>query len=120
MERVAAVGRSILARPAADVLFDRGKAVDDVAERAMHRFQRVLGARDIVPEIVDVRRVLRAQSAGVRIRPHVFEVDQQIGQAALDSFQMAEPGIGGVQLLHQLDDMILEMAEGGRRCRGAF
>ena len=38
-------------------------------------------------------------------------MDQQISQAALDSFQMAEPRIGRVQLRHQLDDTILEMAE---------
>ena len=83
-----------------------------MAERAVHRFQRILGAGDIVLEIGDLRRAFRAQPAGVPVRPHVFDVDQQIGHAALDPFEMAEPGIGSVQFLHQLDDAILEMAEG--------
>ena len=48
------------ARFAANILFDHGEAVDDVAERAVHRFQRILGAGDIVFEVVDPRRALRA------------------------------------------------------------
>ena len=111
MQHGARVRRAVRARLAANIVFDHGKAVDDVAERAMHRFQRVLGARDIVFEVADPRRILRAQFAGARVLPHVFEVNQKIGQSAFDPFQMAEPRIGSVQLFRQPDDAILEMAE---------
>ena len=42
--------------------------------------------------MIDIRRLLRAQAAGIRVRPHVFDAEQKIGEAALDSFQMAEAG----------------------------
>ncbi len=41
----------------------------------------------------------------------VLEMDQELGQPALDRFEMVETGVGGVELLDQLGDPILEMAE---------
>ena len=38
-------------------------------------------------------------------------MDEQLGQPALDRLEMVEPGVGGVELLDQLGDPILEMAE---------
>ncbi len=107
-----ALGRARRAYLVAKFVFDRGQPFDDVAERAVHRIERILRARDTEFDVVDARRLLLAQAACARIRPHLFEVDQKVGDTALDPFQMAEPGVGGVELLHQLDKVILEMAEG--------
>ena len=52
----------------------------------------------------------RAQAARPAVA-HLFEIDQQVGEAALDGFEMAEPGVGGVELLRQLGDAVLERAE---------
>ena len=43
--------------------------------------------------------------------PHLLEIDQQVGKSALDGLQMAEPGIGGVELLRKFGDAVLERAE---------
>ena len=77
----------------------------------LHRFERILGAGDVVLERVDAGRTFRAQSRRFLVRAHVLDMHQQIGQAALDRFQVAEARVGGVQPLHQLDDAILEMAD---------
>ena len=42
---------------------------------------------------------------------HLLEIDQQVGKPALDGFQMAEPGVGGVELLRKFGDAVLERAE---------
>ncbi len=36
---------------------------------------------------------------------------QQLGQTMLDRLEMAEPSVGGIQLLHQLADALLEMLD---------
>ena len=41
----------------------------------------------------------------------MLEMDEQLGQATLDRFEMIEPGVGGVELLDQFGDPVLEMAE---------
>ena len=43
--------------------------------------------------------------------PHFLEMHQQVGQAALDRVELVEPGVGGVELLGQLGDAILQRAE---------
>ena len=78
----------------------------------MHRFQRIVGSGDIVLEVVDLRQALLPQSAAFLVRPHIFDVDQKIGDPAFDPFQMAEAGVGSIELFHQLDDAIFEVAEG--------
>ena len=60
-------------------------------------------------EFDDAGRVFFAQAAGVFVGADFFDVDQKIGEAALDGFEMAEARVGGVQPLHQRDDLILEM-----------
>ena len=78
--------RRARARIAANILFDHGKPVDDMAERAVHGVERILRAGDIVLEIVDAGRCVRARAA-VLVR---FDMHQKIGEAAFERFQMAE------------------------------
>ena len=47
----------------------------------------------------------------------VLEMDEQFGQPALDRFEVAEAGVGGVELFDQPGDPVLEMAD--RRLVGA-
>ncbi len=96
------------ARVAANIPLDYGEAVDDVAERAVDRFQRIMSAGDIALETIDVGRRDCARPA-VLVR---FDMHQKIGEPALQCFQMAEARIRGIELCHQADDAVFEMAEG--------
>jgi hypothetical protein len=45
------------------------------------------------------------------LRPHLLDVDQEVGEPALDGFQMAEPRVGDVEPLHQAGDAVFEVAD---------
>src|SRR5204862_4931239 len=55
----------------------------------------------------------RQGAAGARKVRHtlVLKMYQQLGEPALDRLEVVEPGVGGVELLDQLGDTILEMAD---------
>ena len=42
---------------------------------------------------------------------HLLEMHQQVGQPAFDRAELAEPGVGGVELLGQLGDAVFQRAE---------
>ena len=46
-----------------------------------------------------------------RVGAHILDMHQQVAQAPLDRLELAEPRFGSVQLLHQLDDAVLQMAD---------
>ena len=56
-------------------------------------------------------RCLRADRAAILAGAHFLDVHQQIGEAALDRFEMAEAGIRRIEPLHQFDDVVFEMAD---------
>ena len=47
------MNRGVRARLAANIVFDHDQTIDDVAERAVNRFEGVLGAGDVVLELDD-------------------------------------------------------------------
>ena len=96
----------------------------------MHHFERIFGTPsdddlrllergDILAERLDGRcgtAVRRVGIAAVGPRAQVvgaqaLEMDQELGHAALDCLEMAEPGLRGVELLDQPGDPIFEPAE---------
>ena len=99
---------------AVNVLLDNGQAFDHLAERAVHRLDRALRARDVLFERVDAGGVFRPQGGGLLVGAQVLDMHEQVGQTALDGFQVSEPGVRSVQPLHELDDAILEMPERDR------
>ena len=76
----------------------------------MHALDRILGLLDLALEGVDLGRLAGA-GARHRGQPLMLEMDEQLGEAALDGFEMDETAVAGVELLDQLDDAVLEMAD---------
>ena len=89
-----------------------------MSERAVHQFERFLRSffgltqiGEITRQLLDLGRPI--PGAGETWQPLVLEMNEELRQAALDRFEMIEPGIRGVQFLNQLGDAALEMAKRG-------
>ena len=89
-----------------------------MSQRAVDNLERVLGLLFRLLEVGEVARQHvhfgRQGAAGAREVRHtlVLEVDEQLGEPALDRLEVIEPRVGGVELLDQLGDTVLEMADG--------
>ncbi len=81
---------------------------------ALYGFERILRSAldlgDVAPDGIDARRGRCAKGVAL-CGANVIEVNEQIGQAALDGFEMAKPRVGRVEPPHQLGNTILEVRE---------
>ena len=104
----------------AEVGLDGGEPADDVFERAVHGLERILRlalhlleAGDVAQQRVDLGRRFTAGGADRVGKALMFEVDEQLGEAAFDRLEMVEAVIGGVEFLHECGDPAFEMTERG-------
>ena len=92
--------------------FDHRKPIDHLLDRALNRFERVLGAGDVT-----FNRALHGghwiDCATTSQSADIFDMDKEVGNAALNRFEMNETGIGRIEALHQRRDAIFEMR---KRC----
>ena len=76
-------------------------------DRPLHGFQRAAGLLHVLPQ--------RADLGGGRGRTFdiglALQEDQEIAERLLDRLEMIEAGIGGVELLDQMADPVLELAD---------
>ena len=94
---------------AADVVFECAKPIGDAIECSMHGREHVVGARHVLLQQVDARRRICPRFVGLLVCPDFPDVDQQIGQPALDSIKVVEPGIRRLQTLDKFGDAAFEM-----------
>ena len=92
--------------------------------RALDRFERIeraalalLDLGDFALDGVDRQRLFGGRHAcgqGLAVRAaKLFDMHQEIGDAALDRFEMAEPRVGGIEALHQRRDAVFQMRQSG-------
>ena len=91
----------------AHTAFQHCQPVHYMAERAVHSFKRTLRARQIALQAIHLRRYRCRTCAAL-----VFNVHQEVGEAAFDRFKLADACAGGVKLLHQVGEAVLEITEG--------
>ena len=99
--------------------FDHRQPIDHVLDGAMDGFERILGAPFAAFDFGDValdggdgdgfghRTGCRRSVAAADL----IDMHEQIGEPALDGFEIAEPCIGRVEPLDQLGDAVLESAQ---------
>ena len=99
--------------------FDHRQPIDHVLDGAVDGFKRILGAPFAALDFGDValdggdgdgpahRTGCRRSVAAADL----VDMHEQIGEPALDRFEIAEPCIGRVEPLDQLGDAVFESAE---------
>ena len=73
----------------------------------MHCFKRALRAHQIALQPIHLGRYCSRTGTAL-----VFNMYQEVGEAAFHRFKLADARAGGVELLHQGGDTVLEIPEG--------
>ena len=73
---------------AANIVFYRGEAIGNTVECPVYGRECVMGARHVLLQQVDARRAVCPRPGSVLLRPYFLDVDQQIGQPALDGIKV--------------------------------
>ena len=105
--------------------FDHRQPIDHVLDGAMDGFKRILGPPfaafdfgDVALDGVDGNGL--AHRAGCSLAADaadLIDMHEQIGEPALDGFEIAETSVGSVEPLHQLRDTVFEVRPAPRdRC----
>ncbi len=92
--------------------------------RTLDRFERIerallalLDLGDVALDGVNRQRLFGGRHApgqGFAARAaNLLDMHQQVGDAALDRFEMAKPRVGGIEALHQRRDPVFQMRQCG-------
>ena len=83
------------------------------SEQILRLALHLLETGDIAQQRVDLGRRFTTGGADRVGQALMFEVDEQLGEAAFDRLEMVEAVIGGVEFLHECGDPVFEMTERG-------